>query len=65
MTCPGCKRKVERRAAGKAYPFCSSRCALLDLGKWLGEEYRIVADDEGGDDVSRAAVATRGPSRPS
>ena len=28
-------------------PFCSERCKLLDLGKWLNEEYRIpVADDE-------------------
>ena len=54
MTCPTCKRKVERRAAGKAYPFCSSRCALLDLGKWLGEEYRVAADDEGGDDPATA-----------
>jgi hypothetical protein len=22
-------------------PFCSERCKLVDLGKWLGEEYRI------------------------
>ncbi len=22
-------------------PFCSKRCADLDLGKWLGEKYRI------------------------
>lgn len=22
-------------------PFCSSRCKLVDLGKWLGEEYKI------------------------
>ncbi|RME95630.1 MAG: DNA gyrase inhibitor YacG [Verrucomicrobia bacterium] len=22
-------------------PFCSRRCRLIDLGKWLGEEYRI------------------------
>ena len=21
--------------------FCSDRCKLVDLGKWLGEEYRI------------------------
>lgn len=31
-------------ARGKAadpYPFCSARCQLVDLGKWLGEEYRV------------------------
>ncbi len=23
------------------FPFCSSRCKTIDLGKWLKEEYRI------------------------
>jgi endogenous inhibitor of DNA gyrase (YacG/DUF329 family) len=22
-------------------PFCSDRCKMIDLGKWLGEEYRF------------------------
>jgi uncharacterized protein len=22
-------------------PFCSERCKLADLGRWLGEEYRV------------------------
>lgn len=22
-------------------PFCSARCKMVDLGKWLGEEYRL------------------------
>jgi endogenous inhibitor of DNA gyrase (YacG/DUF329 family) len=22
-------------------PFCSARCKMVDLGKWLGEEYRV------------------------
>jgi len=26
------------------YPFCSSRCKLVDLGKWLREEYAIERD---------------------
>jgi len=25
----------------RSFPFCSDRCRLLDLGKWLGEDYRI------------------------
>jgi len=25
----------------KLFPFCSERCHLIDLGRWLGEEYRI------------------------
>lgn len=31
------------------YPFCSKRCQLVDLGRWLGEEYKVaapVADDD-------------------
>jgi hypothetical protein len=22
-------------------PFCSSRCQMIDLGKWLNEEYHV------------------------
>jgi endogenous inhibitor of DNA gyrase (YacG/DUF329 family) len=22
-------------------PFCSERCKMADLGRWLGEEYRV------------------------
>ena len=22
-------------------PFCSTRCQMIDLGKWFGEEYRF------------------------
>ena len=22
-------------------PFCSDRCKMIDLGKWLGEDYRV------------------------
>ncbi len=42
-----------RRAADPAWrPFCSERCKLADLGRWLSEEYRIPGeplppDDEG------------------
>jgi uncharacterized protein len=28
-------------------PFCSKRCADIDLGRWLGERYRIAAFDDG------------------
>lgn len=27
-------------------PFCSKRCADLDLGKWLGEGYRIPSTEQ-------------------
>lgn len=38
--CPICGKPVEN-PAGAFGPFCSNRCKLVDLGKWLGEEYRI------------------------
>jgi endogenous inhibitor of DNA gyrase (YacG/DUF329 family) len=25
-------------------PFCSERCKLVDLGRWLNEEYRITEE---------------------
>ncbi len=39
--CPICKRDVLPRAQNPASPFCSMRCREVDLGKWLGEEYRV------------------------
>jgi endogenous inhibitor of DNA gyrase (YacG/DUF329 family) len=26
-------------------PFCSARCKEIDLGRWLGETYRIPTED--------------------
>jgi endogenous inhibitor of DNA gyrase (YacG/DUF329 family) len=28
------------------YPFCSRRCKTIDLGRWLGETYRLPAEGE-------------------
>lgn len=40
-SCPICGKPVDARPANPSSPFCSDRCRLLDLGRWLGEEYRI------------------------
>ncbi len=29
-----------------ALPFCSHRCRLLDLGRWLDEDYGMVIEPE-------------------
>lgn len=37
-------------------PFCSKRCADIDLGRWLKESYRVPTDEppaDGGDDPDR------------
>jgi uncharacterized protein len=39
--CPICSRPSPPRPGNRSFPFCSDRCRLLDLGKWLGEDYRI------------------------
>ena len=44
MRCPICKTPVDESQAGKPgsyVPFCSERCALIDLGRWLGGKYQI------------------------
>ncbi len=40
VTCPIC-RKRGAWFAGSWGPFCSQRCRLIDLGKWLGEEHVV------------------------
>jgi endogenous inhibitor of DNA gyrase (YacG/DUF329 family) len=44
--CPICSRDVPPRAVNRAFPFCSDRCRLIDLGTWLGEEYRVPSRPE-------------------
>jgi uncharacterized protein len=41
LSCAICRRPVPPRAANPAFPFCTERCRLIDLGNWLGEAYRV------------------------
>jgi endogenous inhibitor of DNA gyrase (YacG/DUF329 family) len=34
------------RSALPDFPFCSSRCKLIDLGRWLGGKYHFEAEPE-------------------
>lgn len=40
VTCPTCKTSGDWFATPWG-PFCSQRCKLIDLGKWLGGEHVI------------------------
>ncbi len=40
IKCPICRRESDFFAEPLG-PFCSVRCKMVDLGQWLGEEYRI------------------------
>ncbi|MCP4074497.1 MAG: DNA gyrase inhibitor YacG [Hyphomicrobiales bacterium] len=37
LQCPNCKNMSSR----KSYPFCSKRCADVDLGRWFNGTYTI------------------------
>ncbi|MBN8629814.1 MAG: DNA gyrase inhibitor YacG [Rhodobacterales bacterium] len=41
-SCPICGKP----ASPDYRPFCSRRCADVDLGRWLTEGYRIPAENE-------------------
>ncbi|RKY05149.1 DNA gyrase inhibitor YacG [Candidatus Poribacteria bacterium] len=71
LRCPTCGKEFECSFTGPhdlppGFPFCSPRCKLIDLGKWLNEEYRIsiplpegeapigeVGDGEGSEEAER------------
>lgn len=61
--CPICARPAEPRFR----PFCSRRCADVDLHRWFSGAYRVPTDeapDPGGAEWTEAPdPATRPPSR--
>jgi endogenous inhibitor of DNA gyrase (YacG/DUF329 family) len=40
MKCPNCGKEAEWKD-NPFRPFCSERCKLIDLGRWVDEEYRV------------------------
>jgi len=69
-TCPICGAMVPAGAA--TAPFCSPRCRSADLGRWLGERYRVsrplgaddledLGDFGGADDDGLGERRARGP----
>ena len=48
--CPICAKPSVQRY----HPFCSLRCADVDLSRWLGGRYAIPAADPGEDEDSEA-----------
>ena len=51
--CPTCGAPADT----KARPFCSSRCADVDLGNWFHEKYAIPAVDAADDTIIEALLA--------
>lgn len=51
MLCPICKKPVaeidDPVAPNRFFPFCSQRCKVIDLGRWLDGKYQVpVKPDE-------------------
>jgi len=52
MACPICRAPTH-----SAYrPFCSKRCANVDLARWLNGAYAIPAEDEDSPDAEDLAA---------
>ncbi|MGR3639273.1 DNA gyrase inhibitor YacG [Alterinioella nitratireducens] len=51
MTCPICKKPTDPEYR----PFCSRRCADVDLGRWMTGSYAVPSDDP--DDIEEATEA--------
>lgn len=50
FACPICRKPVDEAildTPGSTFPFCSDRCRLIDLGRWIDGKYQIpVVDDD-------------------
>ena len=45
--CPICDKPADE----KFRPFCSARCADVDLGRWFSETYTVHTDEEPETDI--------------
>ncbi|WP_071797308.1 DNA gyrase inhibitor YacG [Natronohydrobacter thiooxidans] len=52
MSCPICRKPV----VAQYRPFCSKRCADVDLARWFREDYTIPAPLTGLEDDADAAA---------
>lgn len=61
MTCPICQKP----SAPPHKPFCSRRCADIDLGRWLTSSYALPAradeEDENPEEASASAQYKQPP----
>lgn len=41
MTCPICQSETDQAVR----PFCSKKCADIDLGRWMTGSYRVESEE--------------------
>lgn len=56
MPCPTCNGEVAPGATWR--PFCSKRCKLVDLGRWLDGAYSLPGDEAGAEELDEAIEET-------
>jgi uncharacterized protein len=56
-TCPICARSFEIAAIGDlpSFPFCTDRCRLIDLGRWIDGRYALPVASAAQEDEERPA----------
>ena len=59
MSCPICAKTADK----KYRPFCSRRCADVDLGRWLKGSYTIPVEATGDEDSIAEDAAERLPTQ--
>ena len=64
IRCPICKKPAPPRDENPAFPLCSERCRLIDLGNWLGEAYRVPDTTRQDHDQDPAADSSPGEDEP-
>jgi endogenous inhibitor of DNA gyrase (YacG/DUF329 family) len=56
--CPICAKAYEIQALAElpTFPFCSERCRLIDLGRWIDGDYAIPAGPPSADEDEEASA---------
>ena len=66
VRCPICDKSMDSQGPKEwpDWPFCSPRCKLIDLGRWLGGEYRVgtATEEDGPQDENTGPPKSAAPS---
>jgi uncharacterized protein len=56
--CTECRKRFRYSSIAEHewFPFCSERCKVIDLGRWLSDGYAIVEDTSMGHDLKAGGL---------
>ena len=60
--CPICRKPVAEPGPDEPmgnFPFCSDRCKLIDLGRWIDGKYQVSVVEENADEDGGPAPRRR------